>query len=122
MHAKTGKAKILHYLEACFKVLTTKNEQVANIIDGNVQGDVLSHIPDNFQRVAEIVSDRLLKSSRADFVTDISNENSIKFFLRKQRGTSKNTFYLRPEDLSTKGLERFHGKWCKQKAAYQISV
>ena len=32
----------------------------------------------------------------------------------------KNTIHLRPEDLSTKGLEKFHGKWCKEKAAYQI--
>ena len=33
----------------------------------------------------------------------------------------QNTIDLRPEDLSTKRLDRFHGKWCK-KAAYQISV
>ena len=33
----------------------------------------------------------------------------------------QNTIDLRPEDLSTKGLEKFNGKWCK-KAAYQISV
>ena len=51
-----------------------------------------------------MVFDRLIKS----IVTDISKENSIKFFWRKQLQTLKND--LRPEDLSTKGLERFHGK------------
>ena len=34
--AKTEKAKVLHYLEACFQVLTTPNGPVANVIDGNV--------------------------------------------------------------------------------------
>ena len=68
--------------------MTTKNEPVANIIDGNVQLDVLSHIPDNFQGVAEMVFDLLPKASRVDFVTDISKENSVKFFGRKQSRTS----------------------------------
>ena len=54
MPAKTEKAKVLHYLEACFKVLTTTNELVANIVDGNVQLYVLSYIPDSFQGVAEM--------------------------------------------------------------------
>ena len=67
--------------------MTTENEPVANIIDGNVQLDVLSHIPDNFQGVAEMVFDLLPKASRVDYVTDISRENSIKFFGRKQRRT-----------------------------------
>ena len=34
----------------------------------------------------------------------------------------ENTFDLRLKDLSTKWLERFHGKWWKQKSAYSISV
>ena len=41
----------------------------ANIIDGNVQLHVLSHIPDNFQGVTEIVSDGLPKPSRVNIVT-----------------------------------------------------
>ena len=57
MPAKTEKAKVLHYLEAYFQVLTTTNGPVANLIDGNVQLYVLSPIPDNFQRVAEMVLD-----------------------------------------------------------------
>ena len=54
-----------------------------------------------------MVFDRLLNKSKVNIVTDISEEKIsmiIKFF-----GASK-TFYLRPEDLSTKGLERFHRK------------
>ena len=58
--------------------MTTKNEPVANIIDVNVQLDVLSHIPDNFQGVEEMVFDLLPKASRVYFVTDPSKENSIK--------------------------------------------
>ena len=57
MPAKTEKAKVLHYLEACFQVLTTTNGPVAKLIDGNVQLYVLSPIPDNFQGVAEMVLD-----------------------------------------------------------------
>ena len=68
--------------------MTTKNEPEANMIDGNVQLDALSHIPDNFKGVAEMVFDLLPKASRVDFVTDISKENSVKFFGRKQRRTS----------------------------------
>ena len=86
MPAKTEKAKVLHHLEFCFSVLTTTNEPVVNVIDGNVR---LFHIPDNFQGVAEMVLDHLPKLSRVDFVTDISKENPSKFFGRKQRGTSK---------------------------------
>ena len=41
----------------------------ANIIDGNFQLHVLSHIPDNFQGVIEIVSDGLPKPSGVDIVT-----------------------------------------------------
>ena len=40
-----------------------------NIIDGNVQLHVLSHIPDNFQGVTEIVSDGLPEPSRVNIVT-----------------------------------------------------
>ena len=68
--------------------MTTKNEPIANIIDGNVQLEILSHIPDNFQGVAEMVFDLLPKASRVDYVKDISKENSIKLFGRKQRRTS----------------------------------
>ena len=38
-------------------------------IDGSVQLHVLSHIPDNFQGVTEIVSDGLPKLSRVNIVT-----------------------------------------------------
>ena len=72
------------------KVLTTKNVPVANIIDDNVQLGLFSHIPDNFQCVAEMVFDRLPKSARVltnGFLTDISKENSIKFFCRKRRAS-----------------------------------
>ena len=40
-----------------------------NIIDGNVQLHALSHIPDNFQGVTEIVLDSLPKPSRVNIVT-----------------------------------------------------
>ena len=39
------------------------------MIDGNVQIQVLSHIPDNFQGVTEIVSGGLPKPSRVNIVT-----------------------------------------------------
>ena len=68
MPAKNEKAKVQHYPEACFKVLTPTNEPVANIIDGNVQLNVLSYITDNFQGVAEMVIDHLPKARRVDFV------------------------------------------------------
>ena len=64
MAAKTEKSKVLHYFKVCFNVLTSKN-----IIDDNVQLHVLSHRPDNFQGVTEIVSDSLPKSSRVNIVT-----------------------------------------------------
>ena len=44
MAAKTEKSKVLHYFKACFNVLTSKKQPAANIIDGNVQLHVLSHI------------------------------------------------------------------------------
>ena len=69
MAAKTEKSNVFHYFKACFNVLTTKNQPAANIIDGNVQRHVLSHIPDNFQGVTEIVSDGLPKPSRVHIVT-----------------------------------------------------
>ena len=49
--AKTEKSNGLHSCKACFGVLTTKNEPVANIIDGNVQLYVLSHIPEKIFKV-----------------------------------------------------------------------
>ena len=83
-----------------------------NIIDGNVQLHIFSLIPDNFQGVTEMVSDGLPKPSRDNIVT----KETYKVLWAQQ-----NTIDLRPADLSTKRLDRFHGKWCK-KAAYQISV
>ena len=68
MAAKTEKSKILHYYKACFNVLTSKKQPAANIIDGNAQLHALSHIPDNFQGVTEIVSDGLPKPSRVNIV------------------------------------------------------
>ena len=38
-------------------------------MNGNVQIHVLSHTPDNFQGVTEIVSDGLQKPSRVNIVT-----------------------------------------------------
>ena len=46
-----------------------KKQPTANIINGNVQHHILSHIPDNFQGVTEIVSDGLPKPSRINIVT-----------------------------------------------------
>ena len=46
-----------------------KATKTNKIIDGNVQLRVLSHIPDNFQGVTEIVSDNLPKPSRVNIVT-----------------------------------------------------
>ena len=69
MAAKTEISKVLHYFKACFNVLTSKEQPAANIVDGNVQLHVLSHIPDNFQGVTEIVSDGLPKPSRFNIVT-----------------------------------------------------
>ena len=69
MVAKTKKSKVLHYFKACFNVPTSKKQPAANIIDGNVQLHVLSHIPDNFQGVTEIVSGGLPKPSRVNIVT-----------------------------------------------------
>ena len=46
-----------------------KKQPTANIIDGNVQLHILSHKPDNFQGVTEIVSDGLPKPSRVNIVT-----------------------------------------------------
>ena len=46
-----------------------KKKTAANIIDGNVQFHVLSHIPDKFQGVIEIVSDSLPKPSKVNIVT-----------------------------------------------------
>ena len=89
MPAKTKIEKVLHHLDACFQSLTPTNKPAANIIYGNDELYVLSHIPDNFQGVAVMVHvlDHLSKSSRVDFVTDISKENSIQYFGRKERET-----------------------------------
>ena len=71
-------------------------QPAANIIDDNAQLHVLFHRPDNFQGVTEIVSDGLQKPSRVN----IELKKTFKVLWAQQ-----NTFDLRPEDLSTKGLE-----------------
>ena len=73
----------------------------------------------HFYGVTEMVFDGLQKSSRIDFVTAITKENSFKFF-GANNVEHRNTFDLRPEDLSNKALKRLHGKWCEEKAAYQF--
>ena len=78
-----------------------KKQPTANIIDGNVQLHIIYLIPDNFQGVTEIVSDGLPKPSRVNIVT----KKTYKVLWAQQ-----NTIDLRPEDLSTKRLDRFHGK------------
>ena len=70
MPAKTEIAKVLHYLEACFQVLTTTDGPIANVIDANVQLYVLLHRPDSFQGVAEMVLNNLPKSSRVGFAKE----------------------------------------------------
>ena len=67
MAAKTEKSKVLHYFKACFNV--QQKRPATNMIDGNVQLHVLSHIPDKFQGVTEIVSDGLPKPSKVNIVT-----------------------------------------------------
>ena len=84
-----------------------KNQPTANIIDGNVQLHILSLIPDNFQGVTEIVSDGLPKPSRVNIVT---KENLFIYYIFIFLWVQQNTIDLRPEDLSTKRLDRFHGK------------
>ena len=69
MAAKTEKSKVLHSFKACFNVLTSKEQPAANIIDGNVQLHILSHIPDNFQGVTEKAPYSLPKPSRVNIVT-----------------------------------------------------
>ena len=78
-----------------------EKQQTVNIIDGNVQLHILSLIPDNFQGVTEIVSEGLPKPSRVNIVT----KEKLQVLCAQQ-----NTIDLRPEDLSTKRLDRFHGK------------
>ena len=97
MPAKNKKAKVLHHLEACCQPLIITNELVAKVIDCNAQLYVLSHIPDKLQGVADMVLDRLPKSSRVDFATDILKENIIKFLFAQTTWSIKNTFYLRPK-------------------------
>ena len=77
MAAKIEKSKVLHSFKACFNVLTTKNKPVANIIDGNVQLHVLSHKPDNFQGVTEMVSDYLPRPPRVNIVTKENVSSSL---------------------------------------------
>ena len=89
-----------------------KKQSAANVIDGNVQLHILSLIPDNFQGVTELFQ----------AVCQNHQESTLKLKKTyKVLWAQQNTIDLRPEDLSTKGLDRFQGKGCK-KAAYQISV
>ena len=78
-----------------------KKQPTANINDGNVQLHILSHMQDNFQGITEIVLDGLPKASRVNIVI----KKAYKVLWAQQ-----NTIDLRPEDLSTKGLDRFHGE------------
>ena len=64
MPTQTEKPNVLHYFKACFKVLTTQIEPVANMSDDSVYHDVLPYKPDNFQFAAEMVFDHRPKSSR----------------------------------------------------------
>ena len=55
MPANFENVTAIHYIEVYLQVLTITNELVANVIDGNVQLNALSQLPDNFQCVAERV-------------------------------------------------------------------
>ena len=131
MPTKTEKSKLLHHLEACVEPMTAPtNEPVAHVIDGNASLYVLSPIPDNFEGVAEMVFDRLPKSSRVDFVTDTYKENSVKSFERKRRGTSETLLISGPktkapkywkgfmanDENKTQLIKLLFGEW--QKASY----
>ena len=88
MPAKTEKAKALHHLEACFRPLTPTNEPVANVIDGNVQLNVPSPIPDIFPGVAKMLLDRLVKSLWVDFHIKIQlTKTQLSSFGQKMRNT-----------------------------------
>ena len=54
-----------------------RNQPAANLIEGYVQLHVLSHIPDNFQGVTEIVSDSLPNPSRVNVVTKVNLSSSL---------------------------------------------
>ena len=54
-----------------------KKQPAANLIDGNVQLHVPSHIPDNFQGVTEIVSGSLPNPSRVNIVTKENLSSSL---------------------------------------------
>ena len=75
-----------------------------------------------FQGVAEMVFDRLPKSSREMTLLQIYLKKTQLSSLSASNVKHQNTFDPRPEDLSTKGLERFHGKLYKEKGAFKISV
>ena len=69
MAAKTEKSKFFTLFLGLPHCTDNKKQPAANIIDGNVQLHILSHIPDNFQVVTEIVSDGLPKPPRVNIVT-----------------------------------------------------
>ena len=101
MPANTEKSKVLHSFKASFKVLTTKNEPVENMIDGNVKLYVLSHIPDNFQGETEMVFDRQPKSSRVALL-QIYRKTFQLSCLGENNDEHRITFDLRHKDLSNK--------------------
>ena len=60
-----------------------KKQPAANISDGNAKPHVLSHIPDSFQGVTEIVSDGRTKPSRVNIVTKenlLSSLDAAKYY------------------------------------------
>ena len=90
MPVKTGKAKLLHYLESSVEaLLLLSKEDVVHIIDGNAVLQSLISIPDNFEDLADAVFSLLPKLGRVDFVTDPYKPMSIKSFERRRRGSTE---------------------------------
>ena len=122
---QTVNSKVLYFFLGLLLCTDNKNEPVANIIDGNVQLYVLSHIPDyklsRFYRVAEWVFDQIPESSRVMTLLQTYSKKTKLNALSANSVEHRNTFDLRPEDLSTKTLERLPSKWFREKTAYHIS-
>ena len=101
MPTTTEKSKVLHSFKACFKVLTTKMNQLQTQL--MAMSNLMSFL---IYQIAEMVFDCLPKSSRVMTLLQI--------YLKKTQLSSfganivehQNTFDLGTEDLSTKGLER----------------
>ena len=91
--------------------------------DGNVQLCIISHIPDNFQGVAGMVLDRPPKASRVGPLCYRYVQRKLKWVLAAQTNWNiENTCDLRPDDLSTKGLERLHGNWWPENGTGNTSI